>query len=96
MLGFTWRMARADEPSGLRISITPSSTIGFAPLVEASISGGEEACLGGKEFVYELIGGVAGYFPSELPCSVSKGEERFCRLGSLADSATCWSEIWMP
>ena len=97
MLGFTWRMALAEEPSALSKSIPPSSTVGFVPLVEASMSGGEEVSLDSKEFAYEAVAAaVDGYFPSELGCSMSKGEESCRRVDNLADSPTCWSEIWMP
>lgn len=97
MLGFTWRMALADEPSALSKSLTPSSAVGLVPLVEASMSVGEDASLNGEELAYEAVAvGVDGYFPSEASGSTSKGEESCGRLGSRADSPTCWSEIWMP
>lgn len=97
MLGFTWRMALTEEPSALNKSIPASSTVGLMQLVEASMSGVKEASLDGKEFVYEAVAvGVDGYFPSELSCSMSKGEESCRRVGTRAESATCWSEIWMP
>lgn len=93
MLGLTWRMALTEETSALSKSIPPSWSVGLVPLVEASASGGEEASLDSKELAYEAVtDGVDGYFPSELSCSMSKGEET-CRL---AASPTCWSEIWMP
>lgn len=97
MLGFTWRMALAAAPSAVSRSVPPSSTVGFVPLVEASMSGDEEANLNGKESVYAAAAaGVDGHFPSELSCSMSKGEESCRRAANLADIATCWSEIWMP
>lgn len=97
MLGFTWRMALAEQPSALRKSVPPSPAVGLMLLVEASMSGGEEASLDCKEFVNEAVAaGVDGLFTSELSCSMSQGEVSCCLVGSLADSATCWSEIWMP
>lgn len=77
MLGFTWRMALAEEPSALSKSVAPSSAVGLMLLVDASMSGGEEANLDCKEFVYEAVAaGVDGYFPSEVSCSMSQGDER--------------------
>lgn len=97
MLGFTWRMALAAVPSAVSKSVPPSSTVGFVPLVEASMSWGEEAKLNGKEFANAAVtAGVDGHFPSELSCSMSKGEESCRREANLADIATCWSDIWMP
>lgn len=98
MLGFTWRMdALAAEPSALSKSAPASSAVGLAPLVEASVSWGEEASLDCKELVNEaVVAGVDGNFTSEPNCSESKGEESCRRAGSRADSPACWSEIWMP
>lgn len=97
ILGFTWRMALTEEPSALSKSMPCSSTVGLVPLVEASTPRGEKASLDGKEFSYEAVAaGMDGCFPSELSCSMSNGEESCRREGNLADSATCWSEIWMP
>lgn len=98
MLGFTWRMeVLAEEPSAFSKSIPPSSAVGFASLVDASMSGVEEASLDSKELECDAeAAGVDGIFPSELSCSTSNGEESCLRVGNRADSATCWSEIWMP
>lgn len=85
----------AEEPSALSTSIAPSSPDAFMLLVEASISGGDAACLDSRAFVNDIVAGE-DTFPSEFSCSKSKGEESCRRAGTLADSATCWSDIWMP
>lgn len=85
----------AEEPSALSKSIAPSSAEAFMLLVDASRSGGEEACLDNKAFVNDAAAGV-DTFRSEFSCSMSKGEESCRRAATLVDSATCWSDIWMP